>query len=270
MILSELAKAALRYLAPEGRARAAGSGLALAATIFGPSTYTPCARLQARVVHRDDRVGDRIDYRAVAADPDGPACRALFRVDPTALTAASKEAQIAFWVNAYNFLTVFVIAEAGDRFSVRQDGQAIFSHQRVEVAGQRLTFDEIEHGKLRQLTDDPRIPLLLHCGTRDCAPLPTLPLTDTRQEAQIEAALTRFLSLPGTLSIDERAGVVVMSHLFHPEWDGHGIVARYGSLVAFAARYRPELRGLAPGRLTLAFRPYDWRLDAWRPHAVLP
>jgi hypothetical protein len=244
--------------------------LALAATILGPLAYAPCARLQARVVHRDDRVGDRIDYRAVAADPDGPACRALFHDSTPALAAASKEAQIAFWVNAYNFLTLFVIAEAGDRFSVRQDGQAIFSHERVEVAGQRLTFDEIEHHQLRQLTDDPRIPLLLHCGTRDCAPLPAVPLTDTRQEVQIEATLTRFFSLPGTLSIDDRAGVVVMSHLFHPEWDGRGILARYGSLLAFAARYRPELRGLEPGRLRLAFRPYDWRLDAWRPHAVLP
>jgi len=226
--------------------------------------YLPCERLQHRVVH-----GDRIDYAAIHTDPDRSACIDRFqRSNPT----DSREGQIAFWINAYNFLTLDLIASAGPIFSVRQDGRAIFSDARVNVDGVALTLDQIEHQKLTHLSGDPRVPLLLHCGTRDCAPLPSRPVCGETLEDQIRDTLRVFLRLPSSIAVDETNKTLRASHLLHPAWDGGPLISRFGSLLSFLAAYSPAIhdKGDLLKDYRIIYRPYDWRLDDWHVEYYLP
>lgn len=100
--------------------------------------------------------------------------------------------KLAFWLNLYNGFTQVLLKQNPDQYKTRN---AFFSSKQIQVAGQQLSLDEIEHGILRHSRIkwsegylgkpfpgtfeknfrmknlDYRIHFALNCGARSCPPI---------------------------------------------------------------------------------------------------
>ena len=93
--------------------------------------------------------------------------------------------QIAFWVNAYNSLT---LASIIDQDPIR-DIKEIIGVWRIRqhpIQGQSKTLDNIEHQTLRVDFNEPRIHAALVCAAISCPLLRTEPFRGENLDAQLE------------------------------------------------------------------------------------
>ena len=134
-------------------------------------------------------VDAQVDYAGLAANDAG--LRAyLARLDATdisAVTTASREDQLAFWINAYNACMLkrviehYPIKKAGgfhglkNRAAGRPENSVwqiedVFTGDHCRVAGEERSQDEIEHEIIRPM-GDARIHFAVNCAAWSCPPL---------------------------------------------------------------------------------------------------
>jgi hypothetical protein len=120
---------------------------------------------------------------------------------------------LAYWVNLYNAGALFAAIDAidgGEASLLRVPG--VFSRPWVEVAGERLSLDDIEHGKVRRF-GDPRVHAALVCGSVSCPTLRREPFTGDRLDRQFDDQMRRFLA-GGAASIDRAGSTISLSRIF--------------------------------------------------------
>lgn len=181
----------------------------------------------------------------------------------------STQEQVAFWVNAYNAITLSVVVDAGPIGSIRElDGGEVWKTRSFQVGGESLTLDQIENERARRLTDG-RVHAVLNCASKGCPPLPPEPLVAERVEAQLDVAASRWV---GVNAFDVRGDTVYLSALFkwYPgdfeKWRQDAIpganeaqtralwfVARFGS--------PQDAERVTAGAYKLAWADYDWSLN---------
>jgi hypothetical protein len=230
-------------------------------------------------VHVDD---DRVDYRALQANRAAldAVVRSFAQVGEADLAGWPRADQMAFWINAYNALTLQVIVDhypirgrlfsLAPRNSIRQiDG--VWTTITWPVAGRRVTLDDIEHAILRPVYGDARIHFAVNCASVSCPPLALEPYRGATLDTQLDAAARRYLSSPVGLVVD--GTTLRVSSLF--KWYGDDFVEGYASLgpargsstdraiLGVVGRYGPEAaRQLAAsGRARVRFLAYDWSLN---------
>lgn len=224
-----------------------------------------------------------VDYARVAAHPQREACRqALTDARPPEQGAAA----LAFWVDAYNLLSILSIAAEPDRWSAQQDGKSIFRDRVFDVGGKKLTLDQIEHDEIARLTHDPRIEFLLSCGSRSCALLPPQVMSTIAGSPEVKGAaqpfdkamaegMRRWFANPDNLRVNRAAGTVEIGQLLQLDWHGADF-ERVGILLvklvgdALEARDPQAAKDLRKGILRLTIRPYDWRVNRVRRTYFLP
>lgn len=88
-------------------------------------------------------------------------------------TLKSKDEKLAYWINAYNVLTIDLITREKETESIKNLG-TLFSNPwkrfSWNVNGKKLTLDGIEHGIIRKL-NDPRIHFAINCAAISCPDL---------------------------------------------------------------------------------------------------
>lgn len=186
--------------------------------------HASIARLQERYSASDGLTFRYADLNASQDFQDYKAATAQLRhVDPTMLRTRAE--QLAFWLNAYNFLAIDNILEFNVPASVR-DVKGFFTTPGYLIGGALFTLDDIEHGILRNNARHPatvfrqfrgvdprkalcvsplegRIHCCLACGAASGAPLAVY-LPDGLEE-QLREAARRFLALSGMrLDLDSR------------------------------------------------------------------
>ena len=219
--------------------------------------------LSRHTVATQDVVGTRVDYRALRGDEDWR--RVADSVRAARPSTLDRDGRLAFWINAYNILTIDLVLEHYPVESIRDIGSFLFPVWNLDVAtieGQEVSLGEIEHEILREM-DDPRIHGAIVCASTSCPPLARTPFRAESIDADLDAAMRRWLSIPEKgYSIDREAGRVRVSKIF--DWFEDDFEAT-GGVIATIARYaRPEdarwLRG--PGRQArLRYLDYDWGLN---------
>lgn len=194
-------------------------------------------------------------------------------------------ARIAFWINAYNALTLRAVIDhypirssflASLRFpsnSIRQI-PGVWDEWTFEVMGRTLTLDGIEHGILRKQFTEPRIHMALVCAAVGCPPLRAEPYSGEDLDAQLEDQTRRFLADPTKFRVDRKDHIVLLSPIF--EWYGEDFVGRYTPASGFShhdaqiaavlnfigLHVSPELRSyLAKGDYDVRYLGYDWSLN---------
>ena len=139
-----------------------------------------------------------VDYAAVRSSG---ALDAYLSALQTAAEPADRSARMAFWLNAYNALTIDLIADNFPLSSIRElDGGDPWESRRFTVAGQLVTLNHIEHQILRPM-GDPRVHATINCASMSCPPMPPEPLSGRTLDAQLEAASERWLRSNG-ITID--------------------------------------------------------------------
>lgn len=198
---------------------------------------------------------------------------------PTATPAAyaSRDARLAYWINAYNLTVLLGVAEApasmGNLLTYRPES-GFFRRDTWRVDGRALTLDAIENREVRAVFHDPRVHVALNCGARSCPPLRATPYTAEHLSRELDAQATRWVNAPGGVRVDEAAHRVTVSQLF--EWfaddlagpiPGHAATAARGPLAFVYAYASPSLRasltracGADARGCAVSHAPYDWSL----------
>ncbi|UCF64354.1 MAG: DUF547 domain-containing protein [bacterium] len=123
-----------------------------------------------------------VEYKAIKEQHDllGKYLDLLEKVDPLKFENWSKAEKLAFWINAYNAITIEGIIrhypiDYGNlvsrvRFpknSIRQIG-GFWDHVFIKVMGRDITLNQIEHEILREKFKEPRIHAVLVCAAIGC------------------------------------------------------------------------------------------------------
>jgi len=181
-------------------------------------------------------------------------------------------AKMAFWVNAYNAITVHLVAQSWPIGSIKElDGGKVWTTRSFTVAGQALTLDQIEKQKIAPL-GDPRAHVVLNCASLGCPPLSAKALTQENLETQLSTATRTWLSSTGVV-IHRDSNEVVLSPIFDwyardfPDPGGAalpGVEARMQGPVKFIAGYLPADQAgfMLAGGYTHRFYPFNWTVNA--------
>lgn len=190
---------------------------------------------------------------------------AMADIEPDGL---SRSEAVAFWINLYNVgvLRVAAAAQKTGRVSVLRVPGA-FDRPTINVDGQYLSLDSIEHGKVRRF-QDPRIHAALVCGSVSCPSLRPEPYNGITLDRQLDDQMQKFLS--GGAAARTEDGRLLLSRVF--AWYGADFVRphRMPALVpAKRSAVRDALTPWLPPELAdwvrhadpdVTFMRYDWSL----------
>lgn len=184
----------------------------------------------------------------------------LSDVRPDELT---RDEAFAYWLNLYNAGAVQLAIEAhekGETSVLRIPGA--FTRPLVSVAGEGLSLDAIEHGKLRRFKD-PRMHGALVCGSLSCPTLRSEPYRGRGLDEQLETQMRAFLQEGGAVPGDD--GEVLLSRVFL--WFGSDFVRPQRMPTFLPASKGQVLQALRPwlpeqvaDATDVEFQPYDWSL----------
>lgn len=177
----------------------------------------------------------------------------------------SRDEAMAFWIDAYNAVTLAVVLDAGAIASIRDlDGGKVWTARRFRVGGQDLTLDAIENTVLRPM-GDPRVHAALVCAARSCPPLPSTPARAAGLDGWLEAAARGWVATTAW----KDGPTVSLSPIFDwygadfrvdadvPGVDGH----QEAALLFVAARVDPVVAARLRAGPKVAWATYDWALN---------
>jgi hypothetical protein len=179
----------------------------------------------------------------------------------------SPNARLAFWINAYNALTLWGILEKYPTHSIQDHvshigGYNIWKNLRLWVGNQRFSLDNMEHDILRKL-NEPRIHFALVCASKGCPPLRNEAYTPDRLDEQLTDNARHFFARPTNFKADLATRTVYLSDLLNWYGGDFGDTAQ-----AQLYRLRPFLPGamqstgwIEEPTVTIEYLKYDWSLN---------
>ncbi len=197
----------------------------------------------------------------------------LAEVDDATLAGWSETEQIAFWINAYNSLTLKSIIDQTPIKPSIKDITGVWRLRKHPINEKAKTLNEIEHDVLRVDFDEPRLHAAIVCAAVSCPPLRTEAFTGENLDAQLDEQVVQWLARPDGLKIDKEAGEVKVSKIF--SWFGGDWIPSYGvdsgftgseaerAVLNFISNYVSEedRAYLAAGDYKLSYFDYDWALN---------
>jgi hypothetical protein len=225
--------------------------------------------------------GDRVDYAEVlsgASDLKRFAAT-LAEVGPTTTPDRfpTEEDRLAYYINAYNALTLLGVVDNWPISSVQdvhgwldpRPGFGFFYGLRFFLDGDKITLYDLENGVIRGFRDA-RIHAAINCASISCPQLAPYAYDPRELDSQLDRVTRAFCSSPVYVRIDDEAREIQLSSLF--EWyrtDFEEHARRLGRpptiedfILAFA---EPEVtvaleRARGAG-FEVVFQPYDWGLN---------
>ncbi|MEZ4700383.1 MAG: DUF547 domain-containing protein [Rhodothermales bacterium] len=183
--------------------------------------------------------------------------------------------QLAFWLNAYNALTLKLIVEnyptksilrlaprgvRGIPFIVPKVNTP-FKVSVGQVAGVTRTLDEIEHTIIRPTFAEPRVHFALVCAAMSCPPLREEAYAGERLDAQLDDQGRRFLHDEAKNQVPVSDDAVALSKIF--KWFEADFGGSEAAVQQFIARYFDGDVGarLEAGGYRVDYLGYDWTLN---------
>lgn len=211
----------------------------------------------------------RVDYNGIAADNT---FREYMRsLENAKADALLRDGQLAFWINAYNAVTIDKVIKWKPKKSVRETfvpgvwtGTKFFTSRQHTVAGQRLSQDDIEHEILRKRFQDPRIHFAIICASSGCPPLPQSAYTAENVQLRLEDETQKYLHSKRGLQIDYVENTMMLSKLF--DWFAGDFESKSGSVTNFIKPYLDEkAMAFIDRKPKMSYIEYDWALNAKEP-----
>ena len=182
------------------------------------------------------------------------------------------EQKLAFWVNIYNAYIQVILARSPELYENRS---TFFSKDQIRIAGNKISFDKIEHGIIRRSQSklglgyvkkgfpdrferalrvenpDYRIHFALNCGAEDCPPVGIY--SPGRLNEQFAKSTALFLKSSSNYNASEnKVYVTSLFSWFRGDFGGkdgtRAILKSHGII--------PSVEGV-----DLEYKDYDWTLD---------
>ncbi len=199
----------------------------------------------------------------------------LASVDARVLAGASREVQLAFWINAYNACMLRQVAE---NYPIEKDGRLlarmrnsvagrpansvwqipdVFADQHCRIAGEDRSQDDIEHGIVRPM-GDPRIHFAVNCAAKSCPVLWPDAYEAITLDEQLDRAVAHLVASPEHFAVE---GLTIRLNRvldwFKADFGGTEGVRKF--LEPYVS---PETAAiLADLRTSIEYFEYDWTLN---------
>lgn len=281
---------------PTLRRSVLGGGLALIASAVASRSglSAPAARLWQKWAANDPTSRVVIDHQAwgaflrryLVAEPDGinrlrygevaaadrqALGRYLEDLSKVSVHSLSPAEQFAYWINLYNALTVSVVLDHYPIASIRAvslggsflpdfltGGSGPWQAKLVQIEGEPVALDDIEHGILRPLLKDNRIHYALNCASIGCPTLMPEAFTASNLQALLDHGARLYVNHPRAARAE--AGGLTVSSIY--KWYQEDFGGTWQGVLAHLRRFAnpATARILAPFE-TISDHAYDWRLN---------
>jgi len=248
--------------------------MALAHPTANSAAAMPNTAAYAQVLEHFVTSGAHVRYAALKAAPANldEYLESLATLAPNEIEVLPEADRIAFWINAYNAITLKTIIDgypiqgrglSALRYptsSIRQISGAWTDRSWV-VAGTDMSLDDIEHKTLRKLFREPRVHMALVCAAVGCPPLRAEPYVGARLDEQLDDQARRYLSSPYGMKMEPNHHRITVSAIF--KWFA-GDFNKEDGVRAFLTRYAPTAAArtaLADPKTKITFLDYDWSLN---------
>jgi len=183
-------------------------------------------------------------------------------------------AQLAFWINAYNAYTLKVIC---DNYPIKSINElntgglvlgtvlktTVWDRKMVEVGGEVLTLNQIEHKIIRPRFREPRAHFALVCASKSCPPLRSEAYEGEKLEAQLTEQAKIFLNSNRWNEFDTKKRVAMLSKIV--SWYGDDFAPSESGRLIYFAQFLPKLVAAEiqkePKSWVVRYNDYDWRLN---------
>lgn len=163
----------------------------------------------------------------------------------------TKEEKLAYWINAYNALTIDLILRNYPLKSIK-DIKDPWDQRLWKFGGKWQNLNDIEHQILRKM-DEPRIHFAIVCASFSCPKLQNKAFTAQNLEEQLTRATKEFLADDARNAISKNE--LKLSKIF--KWFAKDFKTE-GSLIDFLNKYT-EVEISSKAKKT--FKDYNWDLN---------
>jgi hypothetical protein len=172
----------------------------------------------------------------------------------------------AFWINAYNAVTVKGILQEYPTTSIRNHtskigGYNIWKNLLLNVGGRQISLDSIEHKALRPM-GDPRIHFAIVCASKGCPRLLNQAYVGENLEAQLDLNARHFFSVAQNFQHDARRRTFKLSAIM--DWFGTDFGADQASQLRAIAPFLPTQAAQAAANansVRVSYLKYSWDLN---------
>ena len=178
---------------------------------------------------------------------------------------ASKNHLLAFWINAYNALTIHGILEKYPTSTIRNHTAKLFGYNiwkdlKVTVGDNAYSLDDIEHEILRKMSE-PRIHFAIVCASHSCPKLLNEAFDAHKLDAQLSQNAVDFFANPENFELN--GNKVKLSSIL--DWFGEDFGDNSSAVLQAITTYLPEEDAAAlaeaEGNLKVSYLPYSWKLN---------
>ena len=207
---------------------------------------------------------------------------ATYSPDSHPLLFPDEAAQLAYWINSYNFtvlkgvLHYYPISSVADVpppyllfFLPQKSGFFVF--QRFTYGNAETNLWTIENRVIRKRFSDPRYHFALNCASKSCPELPQTPFSPQILDAQLHQEALDFVNDNRNVRYDSRQKKLYLSSIFKwyekdfINWLNQSTQADSQGIIDYLLPYLDEAtaRMIALDRnlLTISYLPYDWGLN---------
>ena len=207
----------------------------------------------------------RVDYAAVNEQDKQKLDAYIKDLGDRDASQYTRNAQLAYWINLYNALTVSVILDHYPIDSIRDIKKGLidvgpWDEKRVVAGGRELSLYDIENGIVRPLwPDDPRTHYALNCAAIGCPNLAQTAYTAGNIMQRLEEKAKLYVNSPRGVSITED-GDLTVSKIYN--WYRNDFGRSDEIIINHLRQYAdPDLKTALDQSGKINHYVYDWSLN---------
>lgn len=223
--------------------------------------------LKTYVVASPDGI-NRVRYAAFKREGHAALKAYIAALSATGVAALDRNEAFAYWANLYNAKTIDIVLDAYPVKSIKDislGGGLVatltggpWKAKVLNVAGQDLSLDDIEHAILRPVFKDPRVHYAVNCASIGCPNLMDEAFTGATLDVKLNAGARAYLNNPRGLSVTN--GTATASSIY--DWFQADFGGSAKGVLAHAKAFAdPALKQQLESITTIASFGYDWSLN---------
>jgi len=242
--------------------------------LFSMSSYAESVEFTrlGQMLHRYIRNG-LVDYQGIQKSTElfNQALDQFQNVRDSDYKNWTRNEQEAFWINAYNITVVKTIIEhyplqkaltwkaiLYPSNSIQQIPN-VWNRPALEVFGEKVSLNHIEHEILRKEFQEPRIHFALVCASLGCPVLRSEPYLADKLDLQLNDQISAFLADPKKFRYNPDADTLYLSPIF--KWFKKDF-EQVGGITSFLNVHLPGDVGKSiSGKTKIKWLDYDWSLN---------
>jgi len=208
---------------------------------------------------------NKLDYAGVSAADKKALDSYIGLLTATPVLKLNQMEQQPFWINLYNALTVQVVLDHFPVKSIRDIdiSPGLFSSgpwgkKLVEIDGEQISLDDIEHRILRPIWKDPRIHYAVNCASVGCPDLSAKAYTADTTDAMLGENAVAYINSPRGVKLD--GSDVIVSSIY--DWFQEDFGGSEKGVIAHLLKYAQGDRKAALEKASkISDYDYDWALN---------